>query len=139
LVERFSERHLVVVAMLASAACMVALLGVGSPVAAVGVAVALGLASRGESALVLMLVAQYYGRRSYGAISGFLSPFQMIGLGVGPLIASLSFDLLGSYGAAFLGFALAFLLAALLIWSARQPALPRRARALSAPALQPER
>ena len=62
----------------------------------------------------------------------------MFGLGAGPLIASLSFELLGSYEAAFLGFAVAFLLSALLIWSARQPALPPRARRLPVPALEVE-
>ena len=52
----------------------------------------LGLAARGEGALLNMIVAHYFGRGHYGKISGAMQPFNFVGLGSGPLIASLIFD-----------------------------------------------
>ncbi len=60
-----------------------------------------GLSARGEATLINIILAQYYGRSSYGAISGFVLPFHMVGLGFGPLISSVSFDFTGSLSSTF--------------------------------------
>ena len=90
-------------------------------------AVVFGLAARGESSLIMMMVAQYYGRASYGRINGFITPFQMLGLGLGPLVASVAYDLNGSYTSVFFMFAAFFGISALCLGVARRPVLARTA------------
>jgi MFS family permease len=124
LVERVSERVLAVFAMSLSAASVLFLLTVDAIPQAFVFAFVFGLAARGESSLIMMMVAQYYGRGSYGTINGFITPFQMLGLGLGPLVASISYDLSGSYDNAFFLFAAFFAIAAAALWFARRPALP---------------
>ena len=76
--------------------------------------------------MVNIILAQYYGRSSYGAISGFFLPFNNIGLGFGPLISSVSFDLTGSYQGLFTVFIGASMVTAVLFWLAKKPAPPLR-------------
>jgi MFS family permease len=125
LVERASERHLATVSMVFAALALFYLVFVDSLWMALIFSVLFGLAARGESSLVLMIVAQYYGRNSYGTISGFIGPFQMLGLGLGPLLASISFDVSGSYKGVFVIFSAGYLFAAALMWFARRPSLPK--------------
>lgn len=127
LAERFSARSLTIVATFTSATAMVILLLVPSFGGAVVGAALYGVAGRGSASLLLVLLAQYYGRGSYGAISGFSNPFQLIALGVGPLVASMIFDTTGSYHLALILFMVTYLIAAGLVWIARQPTLGRPA------------
>jgi hypothetical protein len=80
-----------------------------------------GLNARGGPVLTHILLARYYGRRSFGAISSVLEPFHKGGLGLGALMASMVFDLTGSYQMIFLLFLGNYLLSAYLIVLARQP------------------
>jgi len=132
--ERFSERHLASGVMVLTACAILFLQTVRSPVGAFTFSVFWGLTSRGEGTLVNIILAQYFGRDSYGTISGFVFPFNRLGLGFGPLISSLSFDLTGSYRVVFNIFIAVSLLTALLLWLARKPALPARARSSEGPA-----
>ena len=132
LAERFSERHLASGVMLLTAGSVLFLQTVRSPADAFIFAVFWGLTSRGEGTLVNIILAQYYGRGSYGTISGFVFPFNRLGLGFGPLISSLSYDLTGSYTMVFNIFIAVSLLTALLLWLAKKPALPARAKSSEA-------
>ena len=126
LVERFSERLLLAFAMVLSGFCMWAMLpNVGAP-AALTVAALYGLIARGEGTLVNMVLAQYYGRESYGRIAGVTSPFNMAALGLGPLAASLSYDLTGAYTIVYGTFGFTYMVSAVLLWMARRPARPAR-------------
>jgi MFS family permease len=127
-VEWIAERILAVIVSLLSALAIGLLLFVDSTPSAIGFAVLFGLMARGESSIVMMIIASYFGKRSYGRISGFVTPFQMVGLGTGPLIASAAYDLSGSYTQAFILFAACYVLAAFLFWMARQPVPPSRPR-----------
>jgi hypothetical protein len=71
--------------------------------------------------LTQILLAHYFGRASFGAISGVLEPFHKGGLGIGALIAGVGFDLFGDYRAVFVGFLSMYLLSALLIYWAGRP------------------
>ncbi len=122
--ERLSERLLAVAVMLFTAAAILYLQTVRLPAGAFIFAVLFGLTSRGEGTLVNIILAQYYGRSSYGAISGFVNPFNMLGLGFGPLLSSVTFDATGSYEAVFYVFAVVSLLSALLLWLAKKPHRP---------------
>lgn len=119
--EKFSERHLACGAMILSALTILYLQSVQNTMEAFIFAVLFGLAVRGEGSLLYIILAQYYGRRSYGAISGFVNPFYMIGLGFGPLVTSFSFDFFGSYQVAFNIFAAGSLIAAGFLWLAKKP------------------
>jgi MFS family permease len=126
LVERMSERLLLACAMVLSGFCMWAMLPtVGAP-AALTVAALYGLIARGEGTLVNMVLAQYYGRESYGRIAGVTSPFNMAALGLGPLAASLSYDLTGAYTTVYAVFGFTYLISAVLLWLARKPEQPVR-------------
>ncbi|HEY7060863.1 MAG TPA: MFS transporter [Chloroflexota bacterium] len=125
--ERVSERVLAVVTSLLSAGVIVYLLWVRSLAGALVFAVLFGLTSRGGSTLTNIIIAQYYGRGAYGTISGFTNPFMMVGLGLGPTIGALCFDLTGSYDAEFGVFAAASVVTAGLLWLARHPGHPPHA------------
>jgi sugar phosphate permease len=124
--ERISERLLAVVVMLLTALAILYLQSVSTVAGAFIFAVLFGLTTRGEGTLVNIILAQYYGRGSFGAISGLVFPFNMVGLGIGPLLSSLSFDLTGSYQAVFNVYIAAALVAAALLWMAKKPARPSR-------------
>jgi sugar phosphate permease len=119
--ERLPPRYVGTAVSLCSAAAAILLLEVRSPVLAYAGALLFGLTARGGLVMTQVLLARYYGRGSFGTISGFAEPFGKMGLGGGPLIAAAAFDLTGSYHAVFLVFTGAFVLAAALVFSARQP------------------
>lgn len=127
LTERFSERGLAIGGMIACAVVTLYLLGVRDVPHAFVFAILFGFSSRGGSTLVNLILAHYYGRDSFGAISGFMMPFVMVGLGGGPSIGAVCYDLIGSYEIVFVVFAAVSLVVALLLWFARKPALPARA------------
>lgn len=122
--ERFSERYLAVFAMLLGAAAVLSLFVVSGAVSALLSAAVFGFASRGETALVNLLVAHYYGRSSYGTINGIIQPFQQGGLGLGPTVSSLLFDLSGGYHTGLIVFSAAYVIAAALFFLARKPTRP---------------
>lgn len=124
LTERFSERQLASLVMLLTAAAILYLQTVRTQAGAILFAVLFGLTSRGEDTLVNIILAQYYGRDSYGTIAGFVYPFHMLGLGLGPIVASISFDVTGSYHAVFSFFVFAAIAAAACIWFAKKPVPP---------------
>lgn len=132
--ERLSERLLASAVMVLTAVTIVYLQSVRTIVGAFVFAVLFGLTSRGEGTMVNIILAQYYGRSSYGAISGFFLPFNNIGLGFGPLISSVSFDLTGSYQGLFSVFIGASIITAVLFWLAKKPAPP--VRNVSSPLLE---
>jgi MFS family permease len=74
--------------MVGAGAMMVFLLSVDSIGEALIFAVIWGVFSGGLGSLENMVLAEYFGRESYGTILGVFSPLQMIALGLGPALAS---------------------------------------------------
>ena len=124
LVEHVSERYLAAGTMVLAGGLVLFLMTVTSAAAAITFAVLFGLAARGETSIMMMILAQYFGRLHFGLISGFTTPFQLVALGLGPLAASLAYDFTGTYLGIFAGIAVAYLVAAALLWMARKPAIP---------------
>jgi len=122
LTEKLPERLMAVTGMIISAAAIFFLHFVRTTVGVYVFAAIFGLSSRGGGVLVNIILAQYYGRSSFGTINGFVFPFSMIGLGFGPLISSFFFDQTGSYHTGFNIFMVASLIAATLLWMAKKPA-----------------
>jgi sugar phosphate permease len=129
LTERVPERALLTVAFLLAAGVVLYLLTVRTLAGALVFAVLFGLTSRGGSTLLNIIVAQYYGRSAYGTISGFVQPFSMAGLAAGPLVASITFDVTGTYFGVFLSFAGLWAAGAVCLWLARNPSAPGAPRA----------
>jgi MFS family permease len=121
LAERMHPRRLSVTTMLIAAGAVALLTQVREPFTAYLFAVLFGLTARGAAVLTQILLARYFGRLSYGAISSVLDPFHKGGLGLGALFAGLAFDFTGNYQTIFLIFMGSYALSALLIFLARRP------------------
>src|SRR5262249_19166799 len=83
LAERIHPRFLSVATMLISTCAVALLMQVRGPFTVYVFAILFGLNARGAAVLTQILLARYFGRRSYGAISSVLDPFHKGGLGLG--------------------------------------------------------
>ena len=77
--------------------------------------------------MIYAIRGEYFGRRHFGTISGFMDMLQVFGVVIGPVFAGWIFDTTGSYKIAFTSFAVAAAIATMLILMARRPALIPRA------------
>ena len=121
---RLTARRCIVVALTLSGAAALALLWVDSLVAAYVFGVLWGLFHGGLEVLKYILLADYFGRDSYGAIAGSLRPFEAGGLGLGQLVGPLIYDFTGSYTLLILASAGLLSLSAALMLLTRRPASP---------------
>ncbi len=126
LTERFDERSMSVGALASAAFCMLFLTTVNTPAAAFLFAVLFGMCARGQNTLVSIVFAQYFGRGSFGAISGIATLFQTFAAALGPIVAGLAFDLTGAYIGVFYALVGVFALASFLMFLARRPVPPSR-------------
>ncbi len=97
LAERVTIRLVLFSSMLLSGLGVLSLLFVYDTATVFGYAVFYGLAMGGNNALAQVAFADYYGRRSLGAIAGFTTPFMVATNALGPLAAGLLFDMRGDY------------------------------------------
>ena len=74
------------------------------------------------------MLAQYFGRGSYGSISGTFAPLQTGAHGSGPTLWTFTRDAMGSYAALNLGLVAIHLIAAFLVLASRQPSLHVKAQ-----------
>ncbi len=125
--EHISERLLGIFTMVMGMALAFGFQFVSHPVIAVGYGALLGIAARGEGSILMLLVANYYGRRSYGVISGMVQTALLVGLALGPYLMSLLRDATGSYQAVFYSAVATFAGAAVLLAFAKKPVLPQPA------------
>ena len=127
--ERLGARRAFIVDLLGHAAAVLCLAFAPSPLLMLAVTPVYGLFMGGTGVLLLLIVQETFGVRHYGAILGLINMSTILTFAVGPLLAGASYDLTGSYTAAFaLGSAL-FLCAAAVLRFTREdagPHLPRR-------------
>ena len=83
--------------------------------------------SGGLNVLSGMMLAQYFGRGSFGSIVGLMGPIQLGALGFGPALGAVVYGVTGGYTMLFLYGIAAYIGAAALMYGARPPRLPRRA------------
>jgi len=121
LAERVSARGLNVMTMVVAATTVAFLTQVDGSAAAFIFAILFGTNARGAAVLGQILIARYYGRRAFGAISSVLDPFHKGGLGVGALLAGAAFDYYGNYRLIFFCFMVSYLCSALLVFLERCP------------------
>ena len=118
---RLTARWCIVAALALSAAAALALLRVDSLLAAYVFGVLWGLFHSGLEVLKYILLADYFGRNSYGAIAGTLRPFEAGGLGLGQLVGPLIYDFTGSYTLLILSSSALLISSAALMLLARRP------------------
>ncbi len=124
-----TPRRCLAVAVVACGATSLYLLVVNSLLMALGFTLLFGVFSGALTPLENMVLAQYYGRNSFGAISGLHTLFKVIMLGLGPTFASFFIEVVGRYDLLYLTVAGLYFTAGIFIFLAGQPALPARAQA----------
>ena len=119
--DKFTPRRCLMVTMAGSGALLLYLTVVDSLAEALVFALVWGVFSGAVGSMENMMLAQYYGRDSYGSLLGIFSPFQTAALGLGPSMASLMRDFSGGYVLLYVVMVAAYFLSALLLYFARPP------------------
>ena len=118
---KLTPRWCVVAAMGVSALATLALFQVNGVVAAYAFGIFWGLFHSALEVLLYMVLADYFGRNSYGAIAGAMRPFEAGGLGLGQIVGPVVYDLTGSYAILILFAAAVQGMAMFLMLLARRP------------------
>ena len=126
LADKFTPRRLLIAILIATAVMVIYLLTVDSLATAYTFGLMWGLFTGTTGVLEQMLLAQYFGRKSFGTITGVLTPLSMGALGLGPFLGAGIREATGSYSQLFLALAAFYLIAAFLIYKVKPPAPPRR-------------
>lgn len=127
LASRFTPRRVLIVALMASSLTVYFLLNVDSLISAYLFGICWGIVSGSIGALEEMLIAQYFGRYSFGTITGSLAPFTMAALGLGPFLGAGVREAFGSYDELYILLSIIYVVGAALIYFAKQPPPPVRA------------
>ena len=123
--DKFTPRRCLMVTMIGSGALLAYLTMVDSLAEALVFALVWGVFSGAVGSMENMMLAQYYGRDSYGSLLGLFSPFQTAALGLGPSLASVLRTISGSYGILYVVMVAAYLASAALLYLARAPVRAR--------------
>ena len=127
LANRFHPRRLTMTALVITGSIMSVFLVIGEGTPRFFLII-LWITSAGTlGALGQMMLARYFGRASFGSISGLMGPFQTGALGLGPSFGALLYGQTGGYSALFIFGVSAYAVAVVLVYGSRQPRLPRRA------------
>ena len=86
-----------------------------------------GIAYGGAIPLSFSIVGEYFGRKNYATIRGYMQFFLIPATLVGPIYAGLVFDITDSYHIAFMSFIVSLMAGIVFIYFARRPRLPASA------------
>lgn len=89
--------------------------------------VVFGLGYGGAVPVFQSIRADYFGRKSFGVISGLIATITTVGTVSGPIFAGFVYDVAHSYYWAFMTFSAAYLLGAVILFFARPPKAPDNA------------
>ena len=130
LADRFTPQACLVWAMALSAGSIMYLHTVDSLVSAYIFGILWGVTSGTSGVLISMVIAQFFGRNSYGAIAGTFRPFEAGGLGTGQILGPIIYNVFGSYKWLFISILLGHILASVLALVCRTPLPPARTQAV---------
>ena len=119
--DRYSPRRLVLSAMPICITITAFFLLIEGGMAGFFCVIFWGAASGGLNVLGGMMIANYYGRDSFGSISGIMGPFQIGGLGIGPTAGAYLYKATGGYRSLFVFALSAYILAFVLFGLAKKP------------------
>ncbi|MCH7712530.1 MAG: MFS transporter [Chloroflexi bacterium] len=123
--DRVNPRHSLLGVMIFMTGLVIFLFTIRSVYAAYVFGALWGIGNGALEVLIYMLLARYFGRGSFGSITGALRPFEAAGLGLGQIFGGLVYDLTGSYHGLFYESIVAYLLAVVFLFLAAQPARAR--------------
>ena len=128
LADKFGPRQCMVLTITGAVLSQLFLMtAVDSLLTAYAFAILWGFFSNTVGTLEHMLLAQYFGRGSFGAILGSLGPMQTTALGVAPIFGTFLYTTTDSYTVVFSVLAAMYTVSGLLIFFAKAPKLPPRA------------
>jgi sugar phosphate permease len=127
--DHFTPRRCLMVTMVGSGALLGYLTMVDSLTEALVFALVWGVFSGAVGSMENMMLAQYYGRESYGSLLGMLAPFQTAALGLGPSLSSMLRSFSGSYDMQYFVMVAAYFASAALLYFAHAPLRTRIAEA----------
>lgn len=125
----FSPRRLALITLALSGVSVSLFLVIPEGGMSVAAVILYGAIAGGLNILGHMIVAQYFGRASFGSITGLMGPFQTGALGFGPTFGALLFGITGGYQTIFICGILSYIIAFACILAARPARLPKRAAA----------
>ena len=117
----FSPRRLALITLAISGAAVSLFLIIPEGRLSIAVVIIYGTIAGGLNILGHMMIAQYFGRSSFGSITGLMGPFQTGALGLGPTLGALLYRITGGYRAIYLFGVLSYILAFACIIAARPP------------------
>ena len=124
LMNRFQERRVIGMLMLGTTAMMFLILRVPPNEMAIAYGFIEGVFSGGTFAMLPVMYADYFGRRSIGTIRGLTHPVVMLANAAGPMIGGVVFDVRGEYSLAFQMFGTVTLIGAAMVFFAKPPRRP---------------
>ena len=125
--DRFTIRWLTIVILLATSVPTLAFAFIDVSSAGFYVSVVWGVASGGIPVVGSMMIGEYFGRRSFGALTGLTGPFRTAAMGLGPALGALLVNATSGYTAIFAVAVASYIVALLLNYSVRRTRLPGRA------------
>ena len=127
--DRFTIRRLTIAVLLTTSVPTLLFVFVDAGSVGFYVSVAWGIASGGIPVVGSMMIGEYFGRRSFGALTGLTGPFRTAAMGLGPTLGALLVNITGDYTAMFVVAVVSYIAAAALNYGVRQPKLPSRVAA----------
>ena len=85
-----------------------------------------GISYGGAIPVYMAIVGEYFGRKNFATIRGYMQLFHIPTTVLGPVFAGWIYDTTGSYQVAFTTFIIAMLVGTVFLFLARRPAPPRR-------------
>ena len=119
--DMFSPRRLALITLAISGAAVSLFVIVPEGRLSLAVVILYGSLAGGLNILGHMMIAQYFGRSSFGSITGLMGPFQTGALGLGPTLGALLYRVTGGYRTIYLFGVLSYILALACIIAARPP------------------
>ena len=121
LADIFSPRRLALITLAISGAAVSLFIIVPEGRLSIAVVILYGSLAGGLNILGHMMIAQYFGRSSFGSITGLMGPFQTGALGLGPTFGALLYRVTGGYRTIYLFGVLSYILALACILAAHPP------------------
>lgn len=121
LADKYSPRKILVCNLIVASLLLLALMNITSAWQAWMFAIFWGVFSGAAGTLEQMVLAQYFGRASYGTITGAIGPMQITALGCGPAFGAIIHTITGSYSLLYVMITVTYLICAGCTVLAAQP------------------
>ena len=124
LADKYSPRKILICNLTIAALLLIALMNIEAAWQAWVFAIFWGVFSGAAGTLEQMVLAQYFGRGSYGTITGAIGPMQITALGCGPAVGAIIHTFTGSYHLLYILITITYVSCACFTVLARQPERP---------------